>query len=35
MIALRRTLMDTCKLKCVEPHAYLTATFTAIFNGHM
>ncbi len=28
------SLIETCKLNAVEPHAYLTATLTAIVNGH-
>tara|TARA_R110000744_G_scaffold149026_1_gene262096 strand:+ start:316 stop:960 length:645 start_codon:yes stop_codon:yes gene_type:complete len=29
------SLIETCKLNGIEPHAYLTATLTAIINGHM
>ena len=28
------SLIETCKLNAIEPHAYLTATLTAIVNGH-
>jgi len=28
------TLIETCKLNQIEPHAYLTATLSAIVNGH-
>jgi transposase len=28
------SLIETCKLNGIEPHAYLTATLTAIVNGH-
>ena len=28
------SLIETCKLNDVEPQAYLTATLTAIVNGH-
>lgn len=28
------SLIETCKLNAVEPHAYLTDTLTAIVNGH-
>ena len=28
------SLVETCKLNAVEPHAYLTATFRAIIDGH-
>ncbi len=28
------SLVETCKLNAIEPHAYLTATLTAIVNGH-
>ena len=28
------SLVETCKLNAVEPHAYLTATLQAIVNGH-
>ena len=28
------SLIETCKLNSVHPHAYLTATLTAIVNGH-
>ena len=28
------SLIETCKLNGIEPHAYLTATPTAIVNGH-
>ncbi|MBT2132197.1 IS66 family transposase, partial [Aliiroseovarius lamellibrachiae] len=28
------SLIETCKLNAVDPHAYITATLTAIVNGH-
>jgi len=28
------SLIETCKLNGIEPHAYLTATLSAIVNGH-
>ena len=28
------SLIETCKLNAVDPHAYLTATLSAIVNGH-
>lgn len=28
------SLIETCKLNSVDPFAYLTATLTAIVNGH-
>jgi len=28
------SLIETCKLNAVDPHAYLTNTLTAIVNGH-
>ena len=28
------SLVETCKLNAIEPHAYLTATLRAIINGH-
>ena len=28
------SLVETCKLNAIEPHAYLTATLKAIVNGH-
>jgi len=28
------SLIETCKLNCNNPHAYLTATISAIVNGH-
>jgi transposase len=28
------SLIETCKLNAVDPLAYLTATLTAIANGH-
>jgi transposase len=28
------SLIETCKLNQIEPHAYLTATLSAIVNGH-
>jgi len=28
------SLVETCKLNAIEPHAYLKATLTAIVNGH-
>lgn len=28
------SLIETCKLNVVDPLAYLSATFTAIVNGH-
>ena len=28
------SLIETCKLNAVDPHAWLTATFRAIVNGH-
>lgn len=28
------SLIETCKLNAVDPQAYLTATLTAIINGH-
>ncbi len=28
------SLVETCKLNAIEPHAYLTATLLAIVNGH-
>ena len=28
------SLIETCKLNAIEPHAYLTDTLTAIINGH-
>jgi hypothetical protein len=28
------SLIETCKLNAIEPHAYLTATLTAIVSGH-
>ena len=28
------SLIETCKLNAIEPHAYLTDTLTAIVNGH-
>ncbi|SUB12156.1 Uncharacterised protein [Brucella intermedia] len=28
------SLIETCKLNAVDPLAYLTATLTAIVNGH-
>jgi hypothetical protein len=28
------SLIETCKLNRIEPHAYLTATLSAIVNGH-
>ena len=28
------SLIETCKLNGVDPHAYLTDTLTAIVNGH-
>ena len=28
------SLLETCKLNAIEPHAYLTATLQAIVNGH-
>jgi len=28
------SLIETCKLNAVEPHAWLTKTLTAIANGH-
>ncbi len=28
------SLVETCKLNAVEPHAYLTATLAAIVNRH-
>ena len=28
------SLIETCKLNQIEPHAYLTATLAAIVNGH-
>ena len=28
------SLVETCKLNTIEPHAYLTATLRAIVNGH-
>lgn len=32
--AILASLIETCKLNAIEPHAYLTATLTAIVNGH-
>jgi len=32
--AVLASLIETCKLNCVEPHAYLTNTLSAIVNGH-
>lgn len=29
------SLIETCKLNAVDPLAYLSATLTAIVNGHM
>ncbi len=28
------SLVETCKLNAIEPHAYLKATLTAIVSGH-
>ena len=28
------SLIETCKLNSVDPHAYLAETLTAIINGH-
>ena len=28
------SLIETCKLNAVDPHAYLVETLTAIVNGH-
>jgi len=28
------SLIETCKLNTVEPHAYITGILTAIVNGH-
>jgi transposase len=28
------SLIETCKLNAIEPHAYLTKTLSAIVNGH-
>ena len=28
------SLIETCKLNGIEPHAYLNATLSAIVNGH-
>jgi hypothetical protein len=28
------SLIETCKLNGIEPHAYLTAILSAIVNGH-
>ena len=28
------SLVETCKLNAIEPHAYLTATLQTIVNGH-
>ena len=28
------SLIETCKLNGIEPHAYLTATLSGIVNGH-
>lgn len=28
------SLIETCKLNAIDPQAYLTATLTAIANGH-
>jgi len=28
------SLIETCKLNAIEPHAWLTATLQAIVNGH-
>lgn len=32
--AMLASLIETCKLNGVEPHAYLTRTLSAIVNGH-
>jgi len=32
--AIIASLIETCKLNAVDPFAYLTATLTAIVNGH-
>ncbi len=32
--AVLASLIETCKLNSVEPHAYLTKTLSAIVNGH-
>ena len=32
--AIIASLVATCKLNTIEPHAYLTDTLTAIVNGH-
>ena len=32
--AILASLIETCKLNSIEPHAYLTAVMTAIVNGH-
>ncbi|MFD0981229.1 transposase domain-containing protein, partial [Tropicimonas aquimaris] len=29
------SLIETCKLNAVDPHAWLTKTLTAIAGGHM
>ena len=28
------SLIETCKLNAIDPHAWLTETLTAITNGH-
>ena len=28
------SLIETCKLNAIDPHAWLTATLQAIVNGH-
>jgi transposase len=28
------SLIETCKLNCVDPHAYLTDVISKIVNGH-
>jgi hypothetical protein len=32
--AMLASLIETCKLNAVEPHAYITGILTAIVNGH-
>jgi len=28
------SLIETCKMNAVEPHAYISAILTAVVNGH-
>ncbi len=32
--AMLASLIETCKLNAIEPHAYITEILTAIVNGH-